>query len=137
AAHCPDRPVLRPGPPAPDPGQARPGGPRAAGRAAPPRHAFAAAHAGDSTAGGRHASRADRRHSWPPAGRVHGRLPEILAAFVGAVRAGPGRAGVGSGPVSTGITLSEAIAALVGEKRAIGYKYHAEAQVLARFEAFS
>jgi hypothetical protein len=39
--------------------------------------------------------------------------------------------------VSTGITLSEAIAALVGEKRAIGYKYHAEAQVLARFEAFS
>ncbi len=39
--------------------------------------------------------------------------------------------------MSTGITLSEAIAALVGEKRAVGYKYDAEAQVLARFEAFS
>ena len=35
------------------------------------------------------------------------------------------------------ITLSEAIAALVGEKRAVGCKYDAEARVLARFEAFS
>jgi integrase/recombinase XerD len=39
--------------------------------------------------------------------------------------------------VSAGFTLSEAITALVGEKRAVGYKYDAEAQVLARFEAFS
>jgi integrase/recombinase XerD len=38
--------------------------------------------------------------------------------------------------VSAGITLTEAITALVAEKRAVGYKYHAEAQVLARFEAF-
>ncbi len=38
--------------------------------------------------------------------------------------------------MSAGVTLSEAIAALVGEKRAVGYKYDAEAQVLARFEAF-
>jgi len=38
--------------------------------------------------------------------------------------------------VSAGITLSEAITALVAEKRAVGYKYHAEARVLARFEAF-
>ena len=35
------------------------------------------------------------------------------------------------------ITLSEAITALVAEKRAVGYKYDAEARVLARFEAFS
>jgi integrase/recombinase XerD len=39
--------------------------------------------------------------------------------------------------VSTGITMSEAITALVSEKRAVGYKYDAEARVLARFEAFS
>ncbi|MGH3599173.1 MAG: tyrosine-type recombinase/integrase [Pseudonocardiaceae bacterium] len=39
--------------------------------------------------------------------------------------------------MSAGITLAEAITALVAEKRAVGYKYHAEAQVLARFEAFS
>ena len=38
--------------------------------------------------------------------------------------------------MSTGFTLSEAIAALVGEKRAVGYKYDAEVRVLARFEAF-
>lgn len=38
--------------------------------------------------------------------------------------------------MSAGITLSGAITALVVEKRAVGYKYHAEAQVLARFEAF-
>lgn len=37
----------------------------------------------------------------------------------------------------TGITLAEAITALVAEKRAIGYKYDSEALVLARFEAFS
>jgi integrase/recombinase XerD len=39
--------------------------------------------------------------------------------------------------VSAGVTLSEAIAALVAEKRAVGYKYDAQARVLARFEAFS
>jgi len=39
--------------------------------------------------------------------------------------------------MSAGITLAEAITALVAEKRAVGYKYHAEAQVLARFEAFN
>ena len=39
--------------------------------------------------------------------------------------------------MSAAITLSEAITALVAEKRAVGYKYHAEQQVLARFEAFS
>jgi integrase/recombinase XerD len=39
--------------------------------------------------------------------------------------------------VSAGITLSDAITALVAEKRAVGYKYHAEQQVLTRFEAFS
>ena len=39
--------------------------------------------------------------------------------------------------MSTGLTLSEAIAALVAEKRAVGYNYSAEARVLARFEAFS
>ena len=39
--------------------------------------------------------------------------------------------------MSAGITLSGAITALVAEKRTVGYKYHAEAQVLARFEAFS
>jgi integrase/recombinase XerD len=39
--------------------------------------------------------------------------------------------------MSAAITLTDAIAALVGEKRAVGYKYHAEARVLARFEAFT
>ena len=34
------------------------------------------------------------------------------------------------------ITLSDAIAALVAQKRAVGYKYVAEARVLARFHAF-
>jgi len=39
--------------------------------------------------------------------------------------------------VSARLTLSEAITALVAEKRAVGYKYDAEARVLARFEAFN
>ena len=39
--------------------------------------------------------------------------------------------------MSAAITLGDAIAALVGEKRAVGYKYDAEALVLARFEAFT
>ena len=39
--------------------------------------------------------------------------------------------------MSVGITLSTAITALVAEKRAVGYKYHAEQQVLTRFEAFN
>jgi integrase/recombinase XerD len=34
------------------------------------------------------------------------------------------------------IALADAIAALVAQKRAVGYKYAAEARVLARFEAF-
>ena len=39
--------------------------------------------------------------------------------------------------MTASITLAEAIVALVAEKRAIGYKYHAEQQILARFEEFS
>jgi hypothetical protein len=39
--------------------------------------------------------------------------------------------------MTAGITLSGAITALVAEKRAVGCKYHAEQQVLARFETFS
>jgi integrase/recombinase XerD len=39
--------------------------------------------------------------------------------------------------MSVQVTLGEAILGLVAEKRAIGYKYHAEAQLLIRFEAFS
>lgn len=39
--------------------------------------------------------------------------------------------------MTAGTTLAEAITALVAEKRAVGYKYHAEQQVLARFEVFS
>jgi integrase/recombinase XerD len=38
--------------------------------------------------------------------------------------------------MTPGITLADAIAALVAQKRAVGYKYVAEARVLARFEAF-
>lgn len=38
--------------------------------------------------------------------------------------------------MTTGTTLSDAITALVAEKRAVGYKYDTEAQILARFEAF-
>ena len=45
----------------------------------------------------------------------------------------PARGGV---TMSAGITLADAITALVAEKRAVGYKYDAEARVLARFEAF-
>jgi integrase/recombinase XerD len=39
--------------------------------------------------------------------------------------------------MSAQITLHDAIAGLVAEKRAVGYKYHAEARLLARFETFS
>ena len=39
--------------------------------------------------------------------------------------------------MSPAITMTEAITALVTEKRATGYKYHAEARVLTRFAAFS
>jgi hypothetical protein len=39
--------------------------------------------------------------------------------------------------VNGAVTLTEAITALVGDKRAVGYKYDAEARVLARFVAFS
>ena len=39
--------------------------------------------------------------------------------------------------MTVSITLSDAITALVAEKRAVGYKYRAEQQVLNRFEAFS
>jgi len=39
--------------------------------------------------------------------------------------------------MSTVITLAEAITGLVAEKRALGYKYQAEALVLGRFQAFS
>ncbi len=38
--------------------------------------------------------------------------------------------------MTAGITLTDAITALVSEKRAVGCKYDAEQQVLARFEAF-
>lgn len=38
--------------------------------------------------------------------------------------------------MSTDITMTDAITALVAEKRAVGYKYVAEARVLARFAAF-
>jgi len=39
--------------------------------------------------------------------------------------------------MTAGMTLAEAIVALVAEKRAVGYKYQAEQQILARFEEFS
>jgi integrase len=39
--------------------------------------------------------------------------------------------------MSPAITMTEAITALVTEKRATGYKYHAEERVLTRFAAFS
>jgi integrase/recombinase XerD len=38
--------------------------------------------------------------------------------------------------MSPGITMADAITALVEQKRAVGYKYAAEARVLARFETF-
>jgi integrase/recombinase XerD len=38
--------------------------------------------------------------------------------------------------MSTGITMADAITALVEQKRAVGYQYAAEARVLARFETF-
>jgi integrase len=38
--------------------------------------------------------------------------------------------------MTAGLTLAAAITALVAEKRAVGYKYAAEARVLARFDAF-
>ncbi len=39
--------------------------------------------------------------------------------------------------MTASITLSDAITVLVAEKRAVGYKYRAEQQILNRFEAFS
>ncbi len=39
--------------------------------------------------------------------------------------------------MSPAVTMTEAITALVAEKRAVGYKYDAEERVLARFAAFS
>ena len=39
--------------------------------------------------------------------------------------------------MSVGLTMPDAITALVAQKRAVGYEYDAEARVLARFEAFS
>ena len=38
--------------------------------------------------------------------------------------------------MSAEVTLASAIAGLVAEKRALGYKYVSEEQALARFEAF-
>ena len=52
------------------------------------------------------------------------------------MRAGPRRTGAGGVTVSPEITMADAITALVAEKRAVGYKYAAEEQVLARFAAF-
>ena len=89
AAHRPGRPVLRPGPPAPDAGQVRPGGPRPGERGTPPRHAFPQAYAGDPPDGGWHAGRADRRHPRPSVGGLDRRLPEILPGPAVQVRPGP------------------------------------------------
>ena len=133
---APDRPVLRPGPPAPDAGQVRPGGARPAGRGAPPRHALAAAHAGDPADGGRHPGRADRRHPRAPVGDIDRRLPEILPRSAVQVRPGPRRARKTGGARERQTTLAAAITALAAEKRAVGYKYDAEERILARFEAF-
>ena len=90
AAHRPDRPVLRPGPPAPDPSQTRPGGPCPGQRETPPRHAFTAAHAGDPADGGRHTHRADRRHPRSPVRPVDRGVSEIIAGPFGQVRTGSG-----------------------------------------------
>ena len=38
--------------------------------------------------------------------------------------------------MTAGITLTDAIAGLVAEKRAVGYKYVSEERALARFRAF-
>src|SRR6185437_8137924 len=51
---------------------------------------------------------------------------------VGQVRPGPGRARAGGDTMSPDITMTDAITALVAEKRAVGYKYAAEARVLDR-----
>ncbi len=93
AAPGPGRAVLRPGPSASDPGQARPGGSRPGKRETPSWHALAAAYAGDPPDGGRHAGRADRRHPRSPVSSAGRRLPEVVAGAALQVRAGPGRAG--------------------------------------------
>ena len=102
-----DRPVLRPGSSASDPGQACPGGARAGERETPPWHALAAAYAGDPADGKRHTGRADRRHPRSPVRRVDRRLPEILSGPAGQVRAGPGRAGERGVAMSPAITMTE------------------------------
>ena len=51
----------------------------------------------DPTAGGRHAGRADRRHSRPPVRPVDRRLSEIVSRPVGQVRPGSGQASAGAG----------------------------------------
>ena len=93
AAPGADRAVLRPGPSASDPGQARPGSARAGERETPSWHALAPPYAGDPADGGRHAGRADRRHPRSPVRPVDRRLPEVVAGAALQVRAGPGRAG--------------------------------------------
>ena len=91
---------------------------------------------GDPVDGGRHAARADRRHSRSSVGSIDGRLPEVVSGAAGQMRAGPRRTGAGGVTVSPEITMADAITALVAEKRAVGYKYAAEERVLARFAAF-
>src|SRR5271166_2650520 len=110
---------------------------RSGERETPPWHALAAAFAGDPADGNRHTGRADRRHPRSPVRRVDRCLPEILSGPAGQVRAGPGRTGERGAAMSPAITMTEAITALVTEKRATGYKYHAEERVLTRFAAFS
>ena len=68
----------------------------------------------------RHTGRADRRHPRSPVGRVDRRVSEIVAGPAGHVRPGPGRTGDGGVAMSPAITLTEAITALVTEKRAVG-----------------
>lgn len=133
---APDRTVLRPGPSASDPAQARPGGSRAGERATPSRHALAATHPSHPVDGARHTGRTDRRHPRSPVGAVDGRVSEVVAGSVDHVRPGPGRAGAAGITMSADITMTDAITALVAQKRAVGYKYAAEERVLARFAAF-
>src|SRR5664279_1643319 len=113
-----------------------PGSPCPGQREAPPRHAFAQTHAGDPADGGRHPGRADRRHPRSPVGRVDRRVSEIVPGSVGQVRAGSGPARSGGVTMTPAITLTDAITALVAEKRTVGYKYATEARVLGRFDAF-
>jgi integrase len=112
---------------------ARPGGPCPSQRETPPRHAFAQTPlATRLMEDGTRSSDADILGH-----QSVGSTGVYLKSSLGMPKARWIRTARSAGvTVTPDITLADAIAALVAQKRAVGYRYAAEARVLARFEAF-